>query len=248
MLIAELWDRGSAGITEYDLTGTLAGLRAFFAADCQAAQLEQEFSRWSARCAPETSRDWVAHARSLLEPQCVGSRFFLAPRWRDDPTPPGRLRITVNPGMAFGTGAHETTQLCIEALERELRPGMIVLDVGTGSGILAEAAALLGAKRVIACDIDPIAVQLARQPLSFLGTASAILTASTDLLVANISPEVIIALAPELMRVVHKGGMAILSGFELTDVPAIEMALRADGAMLVGSHAKGKWNAMTVLV
>jgi ribosomal protein L11 methyltransferase len=248
LLVAELWERGSSGITESDLADSRAGLRAFFAADSQAPQLEQEFSRWSARFAPETSRDWVAVARSMLEPQCIGSRFFLVPEWRDEPTPPGRLRIAVNPGMAFGTGAHESTQLCLEALERELRPGMIVLDVGTGSGILAEAAGLLGAKRVIACDIDPVAVQLARQPLSFIGTASAIRAASADLLVANISPEAIMALAPELVRVLHKGGMAILSGFELADVSAIEMAIRADGAMLVESHAKGSWSAMTVLV
>src|ERR1051325_9456302 len=120
MLVADLWDRGSAGITESDLPGERTGLRAFFAADSQAQQMEQEFSQWSARCAPEISRDWVAHARSLLEPQCAGSRFFLVPEWRDDATPPGRLRITVNPGMAFGTGAHETTQLCIEALEKEV--------------------------------------------------------------------------------------------------------------------------------
>jgi ribosomal protein L11 methylase PrmA len=71
---------------------------------------------------------------------------------------PGRLLIAVNPGMAFGTGAHESTQLYLEALERELQPGMMLLDVGTGSGILSRAAALLGAKRVIACDIDPVAV------------------------------------------------------------------------------------------
>jgi len=248
ILVAELWERGSAGITESELAGGRTGLRAFFAADSQAPQLEQDFSRWSARCAPETSRDWVAVAQSLLEPQCVGSRFFLVPDWRDDPTPPGRFRIVVNPGMAFSTGAHESTQLCLEALENELRPGMIVLDVGTGSGILAEAAGLLGAKRVIACDIDPIAVQLARQRLSFIGTADAIRAASAGLLVANISPEAIITLAPEVVRVLHKGGRAILSGFEAADVPAVKMALRAEGAMVVESHAKGSWAAMTVLV
>jgi ribosomal protein L11 methyltransferase len=248
ILVAELWERGSAGITESELAGGRAGLRAFFAIDSQAPQLEQDFSGWSARCAPEASNDWVAVARSLLEPQAVGSRFFLAPEWRDDPTPPGRFRIVVNPGMAFGTGAHESTQLCLEALENELRPGMVVLDVGTGSGILAEAAGLLGAKRVIACDIDPIAVQLARQRLSFIGTADAIRAASADLLVANISPEAIIALAPELVRVLHKGGRAILSGFEPADVCEVEMALRAEGAVVVESHAKRSWAAMTVLV
>jgi ribosomal protein L11 methyltransferase len=150
--------------------------------------------------------------------------------------------------MAFGTGAHESTQLCLEAMENELRPGMVVLDIGTGSGILAEAAGLLGAKRVIACDIDPIAVQLARQRLSFVGTADAIRAASAGLLVANISPEAIITLAPEVVRVLRKGGRAILSGFEAADVPAVETALRAEGATVAKSHTKGSWAAMTVLV
>jgi ribosomal protein L11 methyltransferase len=248
ILVAELWDRGSAGITESELAGGGAGLRAFFATDAQAAQLEQDFSAWSARCAPEASKDWIAVARSLLEPLCVGSRFFLTPDWRGDPTPSGRFRIVVNPGMAFGTGAHESTQLCLEALESEVRPGMVVLDVGTGSGILAEAAGLLGAKRVIACDIDPIAVELARQRLSFIGTADAIRAGSADLLVANISPEAIIALAREVVRVLHKGGRAILSGFEVAEGLAVETAVRAEGATVVGSHVKGRWAAMTILV
>src|ERR1700720_323256 len=116
-----------------------------------------------------------------------GSRFFLVPAWRDDPAPAGRFRITVNPGMAFGTGVHETTQLCLEALEKYLTPGMTVLDVGTGSGILAEAARLLGARFVYACDTDPVAVQIAGH--GFVGSVDAIAGASVDLVVANISPE-----------------------------------------------------------
>src|SRR6185312_10980629 len=102
-------------------------------------------------------------ARNLLQPMEVGQRFYLVPEWRDDPAPEGRFRVTVNPGMAFGTGVHETTQLCIEALEDFVQPGMIVLDVGTGSGILATVARLLGAERAIACDNDPIAIEVAQQ-------------------------------------------------------------------------------------
>ncbi len=101
----------------------------------------------------EEDRDWVEAAREMLQPMEVGERFFLVPEWRDDPAPAGRFRMVVNPGMAFGTGVHETTRLCLEALERYVRPGMDVLDVGTGSGILARAAGLLGARRVYACDI-----------------------------------------------------------------------------------------------
>ena len=83
-------------------------------------------------------------------PMEVGEKFFLVPEWRDDAPPPGRFRITVNPRMAFGTGVHESTRLCLEAMEEFVRPGSDVLDVGTGSGILAKAADLLGARRVIA--------------------------------------------------------------------------------------------------
>jgi ribosomal protein L11 methyltransferase len=154
------------------------------------------------------------------------------------------LRIEVNPGMAFGTGAHESTQLCLEALERELHPGMTVLDVGTGSGILSRAAALLGARRVIACDTDPVAVELARQPLSFIGTADAVRTGSVDLVVANISPEAVIALAPELMRTLRAGGVAIVSGFEEPEVADVEAALAASGARVRESHAKSGWNVV----
>ena len=125
-------------------------------------------------------------ARDLLQPMEVGARFYLVPEWRDDPTPAGRFRIEVNPGMAFGTGVHETTRLCLEALEQYLRPGMRVLDVGTGSGILASAAALLGAERVYACDIDPVAVEIAG--MGFVGSVDAVAAGAADVVMANISP------------------------------------------------------------
>jgi len=117
MLIAELWEQGSAGIVELNpLT-----VRAFFEDGSNRAALLKLFP--GAREREEEQRDWVQSARDLLQPMEVGRRFFLAPEWRDDPTPEGRFRIVVNPGMAFGTGVHETTRLCIEALEDFLEPG-----------------------------------------------------------------------------------------------------------------------------
>ena len=154
-LIAELWDLHSAGIVELDARR----VRAFFEDGADREPLLRMYP--GAKLRVEEQRDWVASARELLQPMEVGARFYLAPAWRDDPTPPGRLRITVNPGMAFGTGVHETTQLCMEALEDYLKPGMRALDVGSGSGILARAAHLLGAGRVYACDIDNVAVEIA---------------------------------------------------------------------------------------
>jgi ribosomal protein L11 methyltransferase len=123
---------------------------------------------------------------------------------------------------------------------------MTVLDVGTGSGILSRAAELLGVKRVIACDIDPVAVELARQPLSFVGTADAVRSESIDLVVANISPEAVIALAPELMRTLRAGGKAIVSGFEQPEVGSVAAGLSAGGATLRESHAKNGWSVVVV--
>ena len=113
---------------------------------------------------PADLRDWVAFARrEYLQPMEIGSRIFVVPEWRDDQTPEGRVRIEVNAGLAFGTGAHETTRMCLEAIERHVRPGMTVMDVGTGSGILSEAAIKLGAARAFACDTDHGAVIVARE-------------------------------------------------------------------------------------
>lgn len=162
-------------------------------------------------------------ARDLLQPMLVGRRFFLVPEWRDDPAPAGRLRIPVNPGMAFGTGAHETTQLCLEALEDYLQPAMTVLDVGSGSGILGQAARLLGAAKVYSCDIDPVAVSIAGE--GFIGSAGAVRTGIADLVLANISPEAIIELAPELLRTLRPTGVLLASGFERHELPQVAAAL-----------------------
>ncbi len=163
ILIAELWDQGSTGIVESDLPDGRCLLRAFFADDADAGALLRRFPARLERHAPQ---DWVAYSRVSWEPLCVGARFYLVPEWRDDPPPPGRLRIAINPGLACGTGYHEATLLCLEALEQYQRAHMTVLDVGTGSGLLSIASALLGARRVVACDVDPVAVEIAARMLA----------------------------------------------------------------------------------
>jgi ribosomal protein L11 methyltransferase len=199
-LIAALGEAGTQGISEEP------GIVTAFFADQEVAQRFGE-----ARLEPEI--DWVQRTQDAWPPLLVGDRFFLVAPWRKEPTPPGRIRLEINPGAQCGTGQHPCTQLCLEAMERTIRLGDSVLDVGSGSCILSLAAKLLGAGRVVACDLDEGAVPPA-QSLSvpiFVGSIDAVRSGSFDVVVANINEDVIGALRPEFERVARK---RILSGFQ----------------------------------
>ncbi|HWB83162.1 MAG TPA: 50S ribosomal protein L11 methyltransferase [Bryobacteraceae bacterium] len=234
LLVADLWEQGSAGIVEIDDRH----LRAFFDEFADRAELARRYQ--GARLREEEERDWVQSARDLLQPMEVGRRFFLVPEWRDDPAPPGRFRVTINPGMAFGTGVHASTQLCIEAMEDYLRTGSTFVDIGAGSGILSQAAELLGAGKVYACDIDPVAVAIARR--GFVGSVNALASGVADLLVANISPEAIISLASDLLRVLKPGGVLLAGGLESADVSAAQAALPPAREI----RRKGNWALLVI--
>jgi ribosomal protein L11 methyltransferase len=246
ILIADLWEAGSTGIVELEDRADSARLRAFFDDDAQQAELQ---ARFGGEAQPADLRDWVAFAREHLQPMEIGERLFVIPEWRDDATPPGRIRITINAGLAFGTGAHETTRLCLEAIERHVGPGATVVDIGTGSGILSEAAIKLGAARAFAGDTDAQAVAVAKENFEragvpvpvFTGSADAVAGNVADLIVANISPAWIAELAGEWVRILKPGGVAILSGFEAADVRAVCAALEKAGAEVTGEFGEGEW-------
>lgn len=198
LLVLRLWEAGTLGITEGD-----GFIDAFFE-DVNAASRFGE-----PQAIPE--EDWVARTEASFPPLLVGQKFFVAAPWRTEPTPPGRMRLVINPGAQCGTGYHRCTQLCLEAMERIIQPGDSVLDVGSGSGILSIAAKLLGAGRVVSCDIDSDA---ARMDLFFVGSLDAIATGAFDVVVANINEDVVGCMGADFERVAHK---RILSGFQDDD-------------------------------
>lgn len=211
-------------------------MRAFFEPSANALGMKARFARYAPELRYEEDIDWEEVARDAWPALLVGSRFHLVPPWNVHPTPAGRLRLEINPGMACGTGWHPCTQLCLEALEQYLQRGDSVLDVGSGSGILSLAATLLGAQRVVGCDIDREALKVARERIScpaFVGSVDAVRSSSMDLIVANISSAAIEDLAAELARVRKPRSTLILSGFpEWDPIEGFEVKRRIQ---------KGEW-------
>lgn len=206
LLTAELWEMGTIGIIE---EGDC--LRAFFADAVDTSSLS-----YVVEVREETEAGSYDVSHEDWTPLFVGNRFFLAPSWIADPTPEGRLRLTVDSPTAFGTGRHETTQLALEYLEEAIGAGEVVVDIGCGSGILSAAARMLGAKTVVGCDIDELAVRAAITDFgipAFMGSADGIRSGVADILLVNISARVIDVLAPELKRIAKAEARILLSGF-----------------------------------
>jgi len=173
---------------------------------------------------PVVQEDWADGWRQQFQPLRVGSRLVIKPSWEPWPAKEKDVIVELDPGMAFGTGTHPTTRLCLQALAAEFetdRSPLRVLDVGTGSGILAMAAAALGASRVLACDIDPEACLVAKenarrnslqQRIEFSAGPLDRLLGAFDMVLANILAEENIRMAPDLVDRLAPAGVLILSG------------------------------------
>jgi ribosomal protein L11 methyltransferase len=191
-----------------------ADVPALLAEACAAIGLAR-VPAWAAEAVAE--QNWVQLTQSQFDPIRVSQRLWIVPSWHDAPDP-AAVNLVLDPGMAFGTGSHPTTRLCLEWLERNVAEGCSVLDYGCGSGILAIAAARLGAGRVAGVDIDPQAVDAARanaernRVTAVFAESTLPVAAEYDLVVANILSNPLRVLAPAICAHVRSGGRLALSG------------------------------------
>lgn len=194
--------------------------------------------------------DWAESWKKYFKPRKVGKRLVVAPTWEEYSPTGDELVVRVDPGMAFGTGQHETTSLCMEALEEIVRAGDRVLDVGTGTGILAIAATLLGASGGRGTDIDPEAITAAKENVEANGLSTKIaidgaelstITEKFPVVVANILAEALIAMAPELSAKVAPGGALVLSGILAHLAQGVKDAFVAQGFLRIDDRRQGEW-------
>lgn len=196
--------------------------------------------------------DWSTRWITRVGVQRIG-RIAVAPPWMSDDIADAEIQILIEPAMAFGTGEHETTRGVLALMQNLVEPGALVADLGSGSGVLAIAAAALGAGRVVAIEMDPDAIGnaienierngVAHQVTVLEGDAAALLplVAPVSLIVANIISSVIIELSPAMSRALPSGGRAVISGILVTEREHLMASLAADGWTLESELREGEW-------
>jgi|SRR5215813_4946672 len=288
LVVSELFDSGATGTIVLRETAQEVEIGAYFASDISLedviATLKERLlkatltgSLHESELGQVQGQDWLEKWKEGFDPVEVGERLLIAPSWRIDDLISGvicgtsdgwnetghpilirdRIVIQIDPGMAFGTGTHETTRLCLEAIERNWKGGKF-LDVGTGTGILAIAAAVLvAASEIVAVDIDPVAVDIARQNLAvnhltrvevFQGLASQWASRDFDVVVANLTAGVIVDNLESLAGAVKPSGCLILSGILTEQAADVTRALNLKGLPTVERSDAGEWACLVARI
>jgi ribosomal protein L11 methyltransferase len=244
-------------------------VRAFFSADAAEVLEHAQNGLWHLAQLRDMSEpqirelaeeDWAEAWKKYYTILHLGKHIVIKPSWLEYSPEPGQVVVELDPGMAFGTGLHPTTRMCLVALEEYVTPGATMLDVGTGSGILSIAAAKLGARDILACDLDPIAVETATKNVAINHAESTVTVNAgsidteserepVDLICINILAEVISDLAPAVAAAVRSGGHVIASGildykaedvveaWHAVNIEVIEKQQEEDWVALVGIKA-----------
>ncbi len=195
---------------------------------------------------------WKTHFKAFR----VGRRLWIKPTWDESTPAPEALVIELDPGMAFGSGLHPSTQLCLTVLEDRLRGGETVFDVGTGSGILAIAAAKLGAASVLAVDADPVAVEVARQNIGYNGVADCVqvragnllvgVESRADLVIANLTADLHLEFASDAHAHLTSRGVLVASGIIEDRLPEVQAVAKASGFRELEVRQDGEWRCLVL--
>lgn len=196
-------------------------------------------------------RDWSENWKKFYKTTRIGKNVVIKPSWEAYEKKPEDLLIEIDPGMAFGTGTHETTSMCTEALEKYITRDMEVYDIGTGSGILALVAGKLGARHIMGIDFDPMAVKVARENVKNNGLEDLVeikegdlfklAEGKRDLIVANIMAEIIAGMTEDVKDYLKPGGIFISSGIIVEKIPMVESALVESGFKIIEIAKKNAW-------
>ncbi|HBT19190.1 MAG TPA: 50S ribosomal protein L11 methyltransferase [Clostridiaceae bacterium] len=198
-------------------------------------------------------KDWANEWKKYYKPTKIGERFVVKPLWEEYEKEEHEIILHMDPGMAFGTGTHETTRMCLAAIETYMKKDTVVFDIGTGSGILAIGASKLGAKEVIGVDLDMVAVDSAKENVSYNdltnvqilhGNLMDVVEGKAQIIVANIIAEIIVVLVKDVKKMLEKEGVFIASGIIKEKESMVREALQKEGFTVKEVRYDGEWVCM----
>lgn len=256
-ITALLINAGSRGVLEGEQDGKKI-LTAYIPADLPLRKIKIKLRErlkaygWSCKASLFENQDWLAKWKGHIKPIKVSDRLVIKPTWKKVAKKPGRIIIEIDPGLAFGTGSHASTMMCLKAADKLAAAikGNSILDVGTGSGILAITAAKLGAKNVAGIDIDPEAVRVARKNVRFNKVSGNVQITAEPLekvknkfsvIFANIIAEELIRIANLLKAKMAHSGFLILSGILKDRAEEVKVIYKGLGFRTFKAYAKGEW-------